>query len=376
MRIYDVLIIGGGASGATAAFHLANFGWDIALLEKNNQIKIKPCGGGMAASVQEWLPFDLTPVIDEVIKSVEFSFNLKDPVIAELQGESPFWIVRREKLDQFIQEQAYKIGAEIITCFNVINIKKERYYWEVTAKDGRQLQSRSIIIANGSNSFWPQKFGLGPIKPHKANTTSVRLKGRGNLPIGVARFEFGLAHNGYAWAFPLQEEVNVGVGTFIGEKTSDVNKVLEKFLPNLGFEPTSGERRQTHLRVWNGHYQLNKDSLIVVGDAASLSDPFLAEGIRPALLSGYEGARSINQWLKGESNNLNSYTETMRNRWGNSMAWGKRISQVFYRLPKIGYQFGVKRPTAPQRIAQILSGEIGYSEIAQRVIKRLLFKSN
>ena len=71
---------------------------------------------------------------------------------------------------------------------------------------------------------------------------------------------------------------------------------------------------------------------------------------------------------------LNHYSKTMRKRWGNSMAWGKRISQVFYRFPRVGYQLGIKRPTAPKRIAQILSGEMGYEDIAQRVIKRLLFQ--
>jgi hypothetical protein len=64
----------------------------------------------------------------------------------------------------------------------------------------------------------------------------------------------------------------------------------------------------------------------------------------------------------------------MRQEWGESMAWGRRIAQVFYRVPKVGYQLGIKRPTAPQRIAQILSGEMGYGDIAQRVIKRLLFQ--
>ncbi len=43
-------------------------------------------------------------------------------------------------------------------------------------------------------------------------------------------------------------------------------------------------------------------------------------------------------------------------------------------MPRVGYQLGIKRPTAPQRIAQILSGEMGYGEIAQRVIRRLLFQ--
>jgi len=64
----------------------------------------------------------------------------------------------------------------------------------------------------------------------------------------------------------------------------------------------------------------------------------------------------------------------MRHRWGDSMAWGRRIAQVFYRFPGVGYQLGIKRPTAPRRIAQILSGEMGYGDIAQRVIRRLLLQ--
>ena len=76
----------------------------------------------------------------------------------------------------------------------------------------------------------------------------------------------------------------------------------------------------------------------------------------------------------GDAQALKSYSAIIRRDWGESMAWGKRIAQVFYRFPRVGYQLGVKRPTAPKRIAQILSGEMGYGDIAQRVIRRLLFQ--
>ena len=101
------------------------------------------------------------------------------------------------------------------------------------------------------------------------------------------------------------------------------------------------------------------------------SDPFLAEGLRPALLSGCRAAEALDQWLAGDPAALAGYSRRMRQEWGESMAWGRRIGQVFYRLPKVGYQLGIKRPTAPRRIAQILSGEMGYGDIAQRVIRRL-----
>ena len=92
-------------------------------------------------------------------------------------------------------------------------------------------------------------------------------------------------------------------------------------------------------------------------------------------MSGFEAAKSLIYWLDGNVNSLDEYTKAMKRNWGNSMAWGKRIAQVFYRFPKVGYQLGVKRPTAPIRIAQILSGEMSYEDIAKRVINRLLFQN-
>ena len=93
-------------------------------------------------------------------------------------------------------------------------------------------------------------------------------------------------------------------------------------------------------------------------------------------MSGCEAARHLNLWLKGDSKDLRGYSRSMQERWGESTAWGRRIAQVFYRFPGVGYQLGIKRPTAPRRIAQILSGEMGYGDIAQRVIKRLLLQRN
>ncbi len=374
MNRLDVLIIGGGAAGSSAAFHLATAGHKVTLIEKRDLSSIKPCGGGMASSVQKWFPFDLRPAIDEVIHRVDFSWFLKDKVQAVLPGSEPFWIVNREKFDAYLLKQAVSAGTELLNPVSVTDVNKLKETWQITCNNGKQLEARSLIIADGSNSPWPLRLGLGPRKQNHALTTSVRLEGRGNLEEGVARFEFGLVHHGFAWAFPISNGINVGVGTFIGNQKLDSLKVLDKFLPSLGFDPSAGHKQHSKLRIWNGHHKIHGQGIVLVGDAASLCDPFLAEGIRPALLSGCNAAKSLDSWLKGKTPDLVNYTVKMQNEWGDSMAWGKRIAQVFYRFPKVGYQLGIKRPTAPQRIAQILSGEMSYADIAQRVIKRLLLQ--
>ncbi len=377
MTIIDVAIVGGGASGSTTAFHLANKGKKVCILEKNFSSSKKACGGGISAAVQDWFPFKLSPIVDEVITNVEFSWCNTDKVVAELSGSSPFWIVKRENLDSFLLDQAINSGCNLLTTFDVVNIKKSSNIWQITALDGRQLEAKAVVIADGSQSPWPKTFNLGPKKQKFANTFSGRIQRKGKLKSETARFEFGLVKNGFAWVFPLKNEVNIGMGTFLDNENSiPFNEILKSFLPDLGFAPSEVIGQETKLRVWNGHSNLNGEGILLVGDAASLCDPFLAEGIRPALMSGVEAAKTLVYWLDGNINSLDEYTNIMKNNWGNSMSWGKRISQIFYRFPKVGYQLGVKRPTAPKRIAQILSGEMSYEDIAKRVIKRLLFQDS
>ena len=370
----DVIVVGAGPAGAAAAFHLANRGRRVILLEAHEPGRAKPCGGGMAASVQRWFPFDLAPAVDQVIRRVRFTWCLEDPVTAELPGEAPFWIVRRSVLDAFLGEQVVRAGGELRHGCRAERIgRRDDGLWEVAVPGDRWLRARAVVIADGSGSRFAGPLGLGPSRPRFAATVSVEVAADPD-PADMARFEFGLVHHGFCWVFPRRGGYSIGVGTFVGQQEADSDAVLSALLPSLGLPPEAGERRRGQLRLWNGHHPLHGPGLVAVGDAASLCDPFLAEGLRPSLLSGCEAAASLDCWLDGDGGALERYSLRMREAWGDSMAWGKRIAQVFYRVPRVGYQLGVKRPTAPQRIAQILSGEMGYGEIAQRVIRRLLFQ--
>ena len=373
---WDVVVVGGGAAGAAAAFHLAKGGRSVVVLEQQRLPRSKPCGGGMAASVQRLFPFDLSPAVDSVIEQVRFSWCLADPVTAVLPGDAPFWIVRRTVLDAYLIEHAKAAGATVAEATTVVTAARDGDHWLVRSEAG-DYRSRAVVIADGSGSQLAAQLGLGPAKPRFASTVSVDLEG----PVAekhTAYFEFGLVRHGFCWAFPREGGYSIGVGTFIGREAADSDAVLSKLLPSLGFPADAGQRRSGQLRIWDGHHALHGSGptagAVAIGDAASLCDPFLAEGLRPALLSGCRAATALERWLGGDAKALEDYSTQMKREWGDSMAWGKRIAQVFYRLPKVGYQLGVKRPTAPQRIGQILSGDMGYGDIAQRVIKRLLFQ--
>lgn len=381
----DVIVVGAGAAGAAAAGHLARRGRSVLVLDQGVFPRDKPCGGGMAASVQRWFPFDLSPVVEAVIERVRFTWDLADPVVAELPGASPFWIVRRSRLDAFLIEQAQAAGALFEPGMRVERVVPAGDHWCVqlaaTQPDqpAPQWRARAVLLADGSGSRHAAPLGLGPRQPRFATTVSVELEGA-VADASTAHFGFGLVPQGFCWAFPRQGGTSIGLGSFIGrpmdglKARQDADAVLARLLPSLGFAADAGSRRVGRLRVWDGHHRLHGNGVLVAGDAASLCDPFLAEGLRPALLSGCRAAEALDRWLDGDAQALAGYTSTMRQEWGDSMAWGRRIAQVFYRVPRVGYQLGIKRPTAPRRIAQILSGEMGYGDIAQRVIRRLLFQ--
>lgn len=378
----EVVVVGAGAAGSATAYHLARLGRGVVLLDQASAFpRPKPCGGGMAASMQALFPFDLSPVVDSVINQVRFTWCLADPVTAELPGDAPFWIVRRSRLDAFLMEQARSAGARFEPGVAVQSLQRCGDHWQLQAMGPKgvnlELQAKVVVIADGSGSQLAARHGIGPARPRFAETVSVEVDAEVDEP-GTAHFEFGLMHHGFCWAFPRHGGFSIGMGTFIGREPADANQVLAKLLPSLGLAADAGERRAGQLRIWDGHHPLHgrgeNSGLVAVGDAASLCDPFLAEGIRPALISGCRAAGGIDAWLAGNGTALSDYSDAMRTEWGESMAWGKRIAQLFYRVPRVGYQLGVKRPTAPQRIAQILSGEMGYGDIAQRVIRRLLFQ--
>ena len=375
MKVFDVVIIGGGLSGSATALNLSKKGYSVLIIEKEKNNDSKPCAGGMASSMQKFLPLDIEDAIESKIKNVEFRWKASDNVIADLTGESPFWIVKREKFDQLLLDESLRNGVQIIRPVLVEKISKKIDKWEITCNNKIKYVSEFLVIADGSQSKWAGYFKLGPKKPKFANTISLRLNGLGEISKDAVRFEFGFIKYGFAWAFPLKESLNIGLGTFINNSLLENQNINNQVIRSFGFEDSSYKSINKKLRIWNGFYPINGDKVLAVGDAASLCDPFLAEGIRPSLISSFYAAKYIDKCLSGKLDDLNLYTKNINNNWGKSMAWGRRIAQVFYRFPKTGYQLGVKRKTAPKRIAQILSGEMSYEDIAKRVIKRLLTKS-
>ena len=183
MKHFDIAVIGGGLSGSSIALNLSKKGYSILVIEKEIISNIKPCAGGMASSMKEFLSLDIEKAIDSKIKNVEFRWKGTDNVIADLSGESPFWIVKREKLDQLLLDEALKYGTEVIRPATVEEIVKENNKWTISCSNKFKYNSEFLVIADGSQSKWAGHFNLGPRRPKFANTIALRLEGLGDIPV-------------------------------------------------------------------------------------------------------------------------------------------------------------------------------------------------
>ena len=78
MTEFDVVIIGGGLSGCSTALNLSKKGYSVLIIEKEKSQYYKPCAGGMAASMQRFLPLNIEDCIESKIKNVEFRWKAAD----------------------------------------------------------------------------------------------------------------------------------------------------------------------------------------------------------------------------------------------------------------------------------------------------------
>ena len=91
---FDVVIIGGGLSGSSTALNLSKKGYSVLIIEKEKSQDYKPRAGGMASSMQRFLPLDIKDSIESKIKNVEFRWKASDNVTADLRVNPHFGLLK------------------------------------------------------------------------------------------------------------------------------------------------------------------------------------------------------------------------------------------------------------------------------------------
>lgn len=365
--MFDCIVVGAGPAGASSAYHLAKRGRSVLILEKQGLPRYKPCSGGVSPAIAQWFDFDFSPAIARKVENICYTWKLGDPVNARLKTPEPMWMVQREVFDHFLVQQAQKQGAELRDGTEATGIEFKGDHWQVNTRTG-VITGRYLVAADGAKGPMRKWLGFKEAKPRLGATLEVSAS---NLDAAKACFEFGMVKNGSIWNFPKPAGYSLGIATFRGGESADLQSLLTDYATQFGMDVSSSQGFLHPLCLWDGTQKLHTQNALLAGETACVVDPLTAEGIRPSILTGVKAAEAIDQALSGNIHALETYSEIISEEWGTDMAWAQRLAGLFYRIPGIGYKLGVKRPAATERIGQILCGELRYADVANFAIKRL-----
>lgn len=336
MSEYDVIVVGSGPSGTTAARHLARAGIKTLLLEKEKMPRYKPCGGGVTAKVKNVLDVDFSSTVEDTISnaSVAFGSQIRFPV--KFSGPVG-WSVMRDKFDALLADEAAKAGAEVRDAAPVKRIEVNDDGVLVTVND-EELHAKVIVGADGANGMVARAAGL-----HTTRKLAAALEAEMELPDasieqwrGVWHLDFGAVPHGYAWIFPKAEHLSVGVGAFLRtDEKMNLRELLKKYIES---EPSL--HNATHVAL-HGHTlplggtirKVAAKRVVLVGDAANLVDPFSGEGIYAAVKSGGLAAVHIAQGLNAGNLEFSDYTKQIKQEFTRDYSYAQRLGDAFYRTP-------------------------------------------
>jgi geranylgeranyl reductase family protein len=388
----DVVVVGAGPAGSTAARYLAERGLEVNLLEKATFPREKVCGDGLTPrAVKQLIRLGIDTSEEagwvrnkglRVYGGRAEPFELRWPDLAEFP---PYGLVRaRSEFDTLLADHAVAGGARLWQEANVTGAvtSPSGRITGVTTKDGRTFTAPVVIAADGNSSRLALAMGI---------------EKRTDRPMGVAvRAYFTSPRSdddymeswlelwdgkpgesnllpGYGWIFGMGDgTANVGLGTVSARSEPAKLNYREMFRawlantpPEWGFTPENqvGQVLGAALPMSFNRQPAYRDGLLLVGDAGGMVSPFNGEGIAYAMEAAEMAADAITDarfrgfGTSSAERALQGYPSRLKDEWGGYF----RLGQVFVSLiahPQVMHlctTYGLPRPVLMRFTMKLLA---------------------
>ncbi len=386
----DVIVVGAGPAGSSAAYHLATAGLDVLLLEKTAFPREKVCGDGLTPrAVKELIGMgiDTSPeagwLHNQGLRIVGGGHHLQLPW-PDLASFPPYGLVRtRYDFDEILARAAQKAGARLHERTNVTGPVLDRagritgVTARTTNEDGTRgpeqtLTAPLVLAADGNSSRLSLAMGLRrrEDRPMGVAVRTYYTSPRHDDDWLESWLELWTADEsgkqsllpGYGWIFGVGDgTVNVGLGilnTSTAFQHVDYKDLLKRWLDQTpaewGFrdENMTQPVRGAALPMGFNRQPHYSRGMLLIGDAGGMVNPFNGEGIAYAMESGRIAADVVAQALARETPDareraLTAYPATLKDVYGGYYTLGRVFVKLIGdpRVMQYATKYGLPRPT-------------------------------
>jgi len=372
----DVVVVGAGPAGLTAARAISRRGFNVAILERERRLGVKPCGEAVskktidAAAVAPSKDF----IVQEITCASVYAPNERKISIEDELGAG--YIMNKTLFLQHLAEKAAEAGVTFYMNQAVVDVTRGDDMVNVKTKGG-DWQTSLLLGADGFSSVVSRKLVFEKAGARTLIPCLQYVMVNCNLDdTHATAFYMGnnVAPLGYVWVFPMgQKKANVGIGV----QGSPAKPYLDQFIkehPSLFSKAEIIGVEAAPVTISGVLERIVDDNVMLVGEAAGQVIPFTGGGIHSSIAAGTMAGETAVKALEEENlsrSRLRKYAERYDEHWGKRIRDSLKALHVIERLSDDDLNALVDI-LEPQDIINLVNGT-DIAAVARKFLRHPLF---